>query len=68
VKSGWPYNFITEFSKILQSFSRVLVGKIIFRRPRLRWVNVKMNLKEIDWEDVDWIDLAQDREKWWEFV
>ena len=23
-----------------------------------------MNLKEIEWEDVDWIDLAQDGEKW----
>jgi len=23
-----------------------------------------MDIKEIDWEDVDWIDLAQDRDKW----
>jgi hypothetical protein len=41
-----------------------LVGKILFGRPRIRWVNVKINLKENDWEGVDWIDLAQDREKW----
>jgi hypothetical protein len=27
-----------------------------------------MTLKEIDWEDVDRIDMAQDREKWWDFV
>jgi hypothetical protein len=27
-----------------------------------------MNLKEMNWEGVDWIDLAQDRENWWDFV
>jgi hypothetical protein len=31
-------------------------------RPRRRWVdNIKMDLREIGWDDVDWIDLAQDR-------
>jgi hypothetical protein len=46
----------------------VLIGKILFVRPRRRWENVKMNLKEIDWEGVDRIDLAQDREKGRDFV
>jgi hypothetical protein len=33
--------------------------------PRLRWVNnVKMDLREIGWDDMDWIDLAQDRDQW----
>jgi hypothetical protein len=33
-------------------------------RPRRRWVdNVKMDLVEIGWGDVKWIDLAQDRDK-----
>jgi hypothetical protein len=68
VKPGWPYNFIAEFTKILQSCSRVLVEKILFGRPIQRWESVKMNLTEIDWEGVDRIDLAQDREKWWDFV
>jgi hypothetical protein len=27
-----------------------------------------MDLREIWWEDVDWIHLAQDREQWWAFV
>jgi hypothetical protein len=26
--------------------------------------NIKMNLGEIGWGGVDWIDLAQDRDKW----
>jgi hypothetical protein len=48
---------------------RLLVGKPEGKRPlgrpRRRWVeNIKMNLLEIGWGDVDWTDLAQDRYKW----
>jgi hypothetical protein len=40
-------------------------GKRPLRRPRSRWVdNIKMDLREIGWDDMHWIDLAQDREKW----
>jgi hypothetical protein len=32
-------------------------------RPRRRWVDsIKMNLREIGWGGVDWIDMAQDRD------
>jgi hypothetical protein len=35
------------------------------RRPRRRWVNnIKMNLREIGWYGMAWIDLAQDRDQW----
>jgi hypothetical protein len=31
-------------------------------RPRRRWVsNIKIGLREIEWDEVDWIDMAQDR-------
>jgi hypothetical protein len=34
-------------------------------RPRRRWVdNAKMNLGEIGWGGMDWIDLAQDSDQW----
>jgi hypothetical protein len=34
-------------------------------RPRRRWVdNINMDLREIGWGDMDWIDLAEDRDKW----
>jgi hypothetical protein len=34
-------------------------------RPRRRWVdNIKMDLREMGWNDVDWIDMAQDRDQW----
>jgi hypothetical protein len=39
-------------------------GKTQLGRPSRRWVdNVKINLREIGWDGMDWIDLAQDREK-----
>jgi hypothetical protein len=32
-------------------------------RPRLRWVdNIKIELREIGWGGMDWVDLAQDRD------
>jgi hypothetical protein len=34
-------------------------------RPRRGWVdNIKMDLRDIGWDDMDWIDLAQDRDQW----
>jgi hypothetical protein len=50
-----------------------LVGKPEGRRPlgrpRRRWVdNIKMGLREIGGDGVDWIDLAQDRDHWRAFV
>jgi len=27
-------------------------------------VNIKMDLEEVEWEGVQWTDLAQDRDKW----
>jgi hypothetical protein len=48
---------------------RILVGKPERKRPlgkpRCRWVdNIKMDIREIGWDDMDWIDLAQDRDQW----
>lgn len=40
-------------------------GKSRFGRPRRRWdYNSKMDLKEIEWEDLDWIPLAKDMYRW----
>jgi hypothetical protein len=34
-------------------------------RPRRRWVdNIRMDLVEVGWGDVDWVGLAQDRNRW----
>jgi hypothetical protein len=48
---------------------RTLVGKPEGKRPlgrlRRRWVdNIKMDLGTIEWDCMDWIDLAWDRDHW----
>jgi hypothetical protein len=30
--------------------------------------NIKMDLREIGWDGMDWIDLAQDRDRWRAFM
>jgi hypothetical protein len=40
-------------------------GKRPMGRPRRRLVdNIKMDLREIRWDGVDWMDMAQDRDQW----
>jgi hypothetical protein len=40
-------------------------GKRPLGRPRRRWVdNIRIDLGEVGWVDVDWIDLAKDRNRW----
>ena len=40
-------------------------GKRPLVSPRLRWEdNINMDLQEVGFEVMDWIDLAQDRERW----
>jgi hypothetical protein len=47
---------------------RILVGEPDGRRPlgrpRRRWVdNINMDLREIGWDFIDWIDLTEDRDQ-----
>jgi hypothetical protein len=40
-------------------------GKTPLGKPRHRWVgNIKLYLRDIGWNGMDWIDLAQDRDQW----
>jgi hypothetical protein len=48
---------------------RIFVGRPEGKRPlgtpRRRWVdNIKIGIREIGWDGLDWIDLAQDRDQW----
>jgi len=44
-------------------------GKRPLEKPKHRWEdNSRKDLREIVWEGVDWIHLAQDRDRWWALV
>jgi hypothetical protein len=44
---------------------RLLEGKRPLGRPRRRWVdNIRMDLEEVGWGDVDWVGRAKDRNRW----
>jgi hypothetical protein len=44
---------------------RLLAGKRPLGRPGHRWVdNIRLDLVEVEWGDVDWISLAQNRDRW----
>jgi hypothetical protein len=48
---------------------RIWVGRPEGRRPlgrhRHRWEdNIKINHQEVGWGGMDWIDMAQDRDRW----
>jgi hypothetical protein len=48
---------------------RILVGKPEGTRPLRRrrhgWVdNIKINIREIGWDGMDWTNLAEDRDQW----
>jgi hypothetical protein len=44
-------------------------GKRTLRRPRHKWEdNIKMDLREIEWEGVDWIHMAHYRIQWKAFM
>jgi hypothetical protein len=52
-----------------KSACRIVVGnpegKRPLGRPKRRWMGIiKMDLRDIGWDGVDWIDLAQDRDQW----
>jgi hypothetical protein len=47
---------------------RIMMGKLEGKRPlgrpRRRWEDIRMDLRKIGWGGMDWIDLAQDRDRW----
>jgi len=63
---------VARLKKRTDAYS-VLVGKPEgnrpLGRPRRRWEdNIKIDLKEISWEVVHWIDLVQDTDNSWDLV
>jgi hypothetical protein len=54
------YGLITDYDCTAKEIGNRPLG-----RPRRRWVdNIKLDLREIGWDGMDWIELAQDRDQW----
>jgi hypothetical protein len=54
-----------EKRNVYRLLVRKLEGRRPLGRPRRRWLdNIRMDLVEVGWGDVDWICLAQDRDRW----
>jgi len=44
-------------------------GKRTLGKPRCRWTdNIKTDIQEVELGDMDWVALAQDRDRWWALV
>jgi hypothetical protein len=52
----------------IRNVYKILVGKSEGKRPlvrpRHRWEDIRIHLKEIGWEGVNWIHLAHDMDQW----
>jgi len=54
-----------EEREVYRALVRKLEGKRLLRRPRCRWVdNIRMDLQEVGCGYMDWIGLAQVRDRW----
>jgi len=58
---------------VMRNVCSILIGKSEEKRPlgrpMRRWQDhIRMNFKEIIFEVVGWMHLAQDRDQWWDLV
>jgi hypothetical protein len=56
---------VAEKRNAYRTLVRKPEGMRPLRRPRRGWVdNIKMDLREIGWDGMDWLDLARNRDQW----
>jgi hypothetical protein len=62
---GGPCSMNVEKRKAYRLLVGKPEGKRLLGRPRRRWVdNIRMDLGEVGWGDVDWVGLTKDRNRW----
>jgi hypothetical protein len=71
--SLYIYKYIWKFAKNRWKEDKILVGKLqakrLLGRSRCGWVdNIKMDLRYMEWDGINWIDLAQDNGQWKDLV
>jgi hypothetical protein len=69
IRWAWHVSRVGEKRNAYRLLVRKPEGKRPLGRPRCRWVdNIRMDVGEVGWGGVDWIGLAQDRNRWRAFV
>jgi hypothetical protein len=64
-KMGWPCSTHQRDEKCIQYFGLKTWKRQLGRR-RHKWKDsVRMDLRDVGWEGVDWIHLAQHGDQWW---
>jgi hypothetical protein len=59
------YDILYECFATASHYYRKPEEKRLLGRHRRRWEdNIRLNIRKIGWEDVDWINLTQDRDQW----
>ena len=62
---GGACSTYVEEKRCIEGFSGELEGKTALGRPRSKWEdNIKMDLREMGCGVMDWIALAQDKDRW----
>jgi hypothetical protein len=65
---GRAYSTYGKQERYIQGFGAETCWKETTGRPGRRWeYNIKMDIEEVEW-GMDWIDVAQDRDRWWALV
>jgi hypothetical protein len=70
MKSKWMRwaGYVARIGEKRNGYTKLVVkpqGRRLLGRPRRRWVdNIQMDLREIGWDGMNWIDLTQDRDQW----
>jgi hypothetical protein len=66
---GWAGHAAHMGDKCVNNFGWKVRRKTALGRSGCRWeYNNKMDLREIGLDGVDWIQLGQNRERWWAVV
>jgi hypothetical protein len=62
---GWACNPNGGEEECIYDIGGIARRKSPLGRPRRRWVdNIKIDVRKIGWDGMDWINLAQDRDQW----
>jgi hypothetical protein len=61
---GETYSMLESEEECIQGFGGTARRKVTIRKTDVEEDDSKMDIREVGWSGVDWINLAQDRDRW----